>query len=216
MKPKSISGIVRDTAHETLCENIQAVYHRAVREGTSSFSVNWYANALRDCEAIAKTEKLPVRVVIGVVSALSPRMPWIWNLANAVRLIHGLTTTAYRANEAKGKRILAGESPLVVLGGLKTLAFFKNIRDAGTDDYHVTVDTWAVKVALGAEYYRLRISGVTPKQYKRIEAAYREVAEWVGDVNGCELQAITWHQIRIDCGFDDADWKVIDDFNPYS
>jgi hypothetical protein len=191
------------------------MYLRALREGTDALSKDWYARALRDCEAIAKSERLSVEKVIGVVSALSPRMPWIWNLANAVRLIHGRTTTAYRANEAKGKRILAGEAPLLVLGGLKTKAFYRNIRDAGTDDYHVTIDTWAVKVAMGEEYHRIRISGVTDKQYKRLEDVYREVAEWHG-VNGCEVQAVTWHQLRIDCGFDDAEWKVIDDFNPYS
>ena len=213
----SISGIVRDTDDFTLEQNIFKTYRHAVKARTDVISKNWYAKALRDCEAIAEAEDLQIERVVGIVSALSPRVPWIWNLANAVRLIHFETTTAYRANEAKAYKILAGASPLTTLGGLKTLAFYKNIRDAGTDDYHVTVDTWAVKVALGKEYYTQRISGVTAKQYKRIEAAYQRVAETLDhEVNGCQLQAITWVQVRIESGFNDAEWKVLDDFDPYA
>ena len=47
------------------------------------YGVTWYANAYSDCERIANLFGLPVNVVVGVVSALSPNNKWERNIENA-------------------------------------------------------------------------------------------------------------------------------------
>ena len=197
----------------TYHRNIFKVYSRAVAEGTDVLSKDWYSRARRDCETIANTHDLHVNLVIDVVAVLSPGMPWIWNLANAVRVILKRTTTAYPLNQRKARALLGGASRDLVVKGLKVSAFAENIRSSGTDD-GVTIDTWAIRVATGWRGGRID-QGATPKQHARLTEAYQFVAEALG-LRPCELQAITWHQVRIESGFDDAEWKVIDDYNPYS
>jgi hypothetical protein len=201
--------------HETFCQNITDVFYRARDAGTEGLSIDWYVRARRDCEQLARAHDLHIDLVIDVVAVLSPGMPWIWNLANAVRVIQGKTSTAYPNNVRKARALLGGGDRDEIVRGPKVTAFAENIRSSGTDD-GVTVDTWAIRVAGGTGWYKRNVKqGPTTKQHRRITQAYQEVAEWL-HLTPAQLQAITWHQVRIENGFDDADWKVIDDYNPYS
>jgi hypothetical protein len=206
---------LNSVTHEDFCQHILDVYYRAEREGTAALSKGWYSKARTDCETLANSTDLHVDLVIDVVAVLSPGMPWIWNVANAVRVINYQTSTAYPNNVRKARALLGGGDREEIVKGPKVTAFAENIRSSGTDD-GVTLDTWAIRVAGGPTWYKRVIKqGPTAKQHRRLTQAYTEVADRL-HLRPCELQAIVWHQIRIENGFDDVDWKVIDDYNPYS
>jgi hypothetical protein len=184
---------IHELTDKQIRNNISDLYLDAVRLGEPA-SANWYRKAHDDCKVIANLYELPLEVFIGVVAALSPRMTWHYNIREAVRLIHGMRIRAYGANRAKALRILNGEKPLDVLGGNKVRSFYVNILSRGEDDSRVTIDVWALRVALG-KHLEGQTGYVTDKQYHRLVSAYKDVAKKFG-VLATELQAITWVHIK--------------------
>lgn len=190
---------VHEVSDETFVTNISNVYLDAVRLGDDVTTRDWYTIARNDCQAIAEQFDLALKVVVGIVTALSPATFWQRNLRATMRLIQGLRCEGYKANVIKGQRILAGEEPLDVLGGDKVRAFYRNIISSGDDCSCVTVDRWATKVALGRTEWNSIQKAPTKKQYVRLENAYKSVSRDL-DIPVTELQAITWshikHQVR--------------------
>ena len=187
---------IQDVTHEQIVTNITQVYTCAV-DCNRTEAGDWYRNAHDQCRIIATSLEMPLDTFLGVVAALSPQMNWKYNIREAVRLVHGMRCLGYGRNIAKAKRILLnGEQPLDVLGGNKVRAFYCNLRDGGANDQHVTIDTWALRIALGKDGYTQKISGITDKQYKRLVKAYQQVAAEFG-ILATELQAITWVHVRV-------------------
>ena len=56
-------------------KNIILVYHLA-NPSEIKHGLTWYVNALTDCKKIANDLDLPIHIVVGVVSALSPNNKW--------------------------------------------------------------------------------------------------------------------------------------------
>ena len=167
--------------------HVMTVYRRAtaddIREGMS-----WYAGA----HEIAR-EASDVAVGAGILSALSPRMPWKRNVILArAGFVAPLTGGALTNSISAANRILAGENPLDVLGGLKTRAFYGNILDPN-DSEIVTVDTHAIKIA------GIDRDSVGKGLYRAIADGYREAAEYVG-ILPQQMQAITWTTWRRERG----------------
>jgi hypothetical protein len=63
-------------------KNIIAIYKLA-NPSEIKHGLTWYVNANTDCMRIANTLELPLHIVIGVVSALSPNNKWERNIVNA-------------------------------------------------------------------------------------------------------------------------------------
>ena len=63
-------------------KNIIAVYKMATPDEIKQ-GIEWYLNATSDCKNIADRLSLPLHIVIGVLSALSPNNKWSRNLPNA-------------------------------------------------------------------------------------------------------------------------------------
>lgn len=171
----------------TYSDNILAVYRRAtpadIMEGMS-----WYQNA----HLIAR-EAGNVAVGAGILSALSPRMPWSRNVALARQgFVAPLTGGALTRSIAAANAILGGANPLDILGGLKTRAFFDNILNPLTSD-EITVDTHAIKIA------GLDRDSVGKGLYRDIANGYREAADIVG-IMPLEMQAVTWTVYRNEKG----------------
>jgi len=168
--------------------HIMHVYKRATdadkREGLS-----WYAGA----HAIA-CEAGDVSKGAGILSALSPRMPWDRNVKLArLAFTQPLTGGALSMSIDKVNAIRNGVHPTIALGnGLKTLAFYANILDP-SDAFTVTVDTHAIKIA------GINRDSVGKNAYKRIAEGYRECAEYVG-ILPQQMQAITWTTWRRERG----------------
>lgn len=155
-------------------------------------------NLKQEFELTKDLEDITERV-IGVTSAISPRMRWDVNKENAIRLIKAVESgepisslkLGILANITKGAWIWqAGDYDL--LGSMKVWNFYKNIWTP-FDSRFVTVDTWAWRVATN----RLddTYNGLTTNQYESLAEAYRTVADEIGSITN-QLQAITWLVVR--------------------
>ncbi len=63
-------------------KNIIACRRRAKPQDVAQ-GIAWYAEAYEECRTIADKHDLPIRVVVGVVAALSPNNRWTTNVSNA-------------------------------------------------------------------------------------------------------------------------------------
>ena len=152
--------------------------------------LSWYYEAGAFCSALGKETGFKSDHVAQCVAILSPQVPWDSNKRNAALLATALTTeVSFFATEDQKTKALAaliGEYVLPVTAR-KTFSFAENISNPCS--LRVTVDRHAVKVALNdltADQVR-----ITPLHYKRIEAAYCEVARNNG-LLPYQVQAITW------------------------
>lgn len=140
-----------------------------------------------------------LRVGAGIISALSPKTHWDNNIIYARQLVQsGYVPQQTASNNNKAIRILNGEEPLNVLGGVKVIPFFNAIVSPTGNDPVPVIDRHAGSVYLGRS--------LTEKQQKklanigvvtRIQNAYRRVAS-TSNLHVHSVQAITWIQWRLE------------------
>lgn len=183
--------------------NILAVFFAAT-DSEILHGSRWYADALSVCSTVAQTTGLPVSTVVGVTAALSPNNRWPRNQADAAALCRAFSNgtladaaavkvSTFNGNKQKALRILSGESPIKVLGGLKVRAFYSCILG----DDAVCVDGHAYAIWLGEYVPTTKTPKISPKLYASIAAAYGQAAETINGVmdtsySAAQIQAITW------------------------
>jgi len=182
-------------------KNIIAVYKMATPDEIKQ-GIEWYLNATSDCKNIADRLRLPLHIVIGVVSALSPNNKWKRNIVNADELctafINGqdmdsIKVSTYHKMKQKAWSILrlmpTYDDAVTILNGKKIVSFFKNING---DESEITIDGHARNI-----YYNDRQGLTTPNtnikksEYADIQVAYLRASKKLG-IKAYELQAITW------------------------
>ena len=182
-------------------KNIIAIYKLA-NPSEIKHGLTWYVNANTDCMRIANTLELPLHIVIGVVSALSPNNKWERNIVNAEDLcnafINGqdmdsIKVSTYHKMKEKAWSILQSmpsyDETITILNGKKIVSFFRNISGDETD---ITIDGHARNI-----YYNDRQGLTTPNtnirklEYLDIQKAYLRASKKLG-IKAYELQAITW------------------------
>lgn len=181
--------------------NILAVYFSAnaaeLHEGHE-----WYNNARDICRHIADDTKLSLEKVVGVLAALSPNNRWDKNVADTERLIKVfqagedtdlIKVSTYNKNKEKAVRILNGELPLDVLGGLKVRAFYRCILGSNA----VCIDGHAYAIWAGERISTTKTPSISPKLYAAIADDYRTAALQISEIKGvelspCQVQAVTW------------------------
>ena len=182
-------------------KNIIAIYKLA-NPSEIKHGLTWYVNANTDCMKIANTLELPLHIVIGVVSALSPNNKWERNIINAQDLctafmngqdMDSIKVSTYHKMKQKAWHILetmpSYEETITILNGKKIVSFFRNISGDETD---ITIDGHARNI-----YYNDRQGLTTPNtnikknEYLDIQKAYLRASKKLG-VKAYELQAITW------------------------
>lgn len=155
----------------------------------------WYNHARLFCLMKSLEYNVSQEKIAAVLSVLSPRVKWEQNLKDVELVIWSFQESipyqevparAYKANVAKAYRILEGQRPEF---GQKTYSFYNCIVFPDTQD--VCIDIWAAR-ALG--YSKSKIS---KKDYKAMQAQYREAAQEIG-IEPYKLQAIIWVKIRHD------------------
>ena len=186
-------------------ENIISIYQMATPEEKRD-GIVWYVNAYADCKRIAVDLNVPIHIVVGIVSALSPNNKWDRNVMNARDLIRGflngehaedIKVSTYHAMKKKAWSILEAmpdnEGVITILNGQKITAFYRNImgHDTCTVDGHAKNIYYGVRHGLTDDK-----SNVGKKEYQEISQAYVEAGKKVR-VNGrslkaFEIQAITW------------------------
>jgi len=182
-------------------KNIIAIYKLA-KPSEIKHGLTWYVNANSDCKEIAEKLELPLHIVVGVVSALSPNNKWERNIVNAEELciafINGqdmdsIKVSTYHKMKQKAWHILktmpSYDETIDILNGKKIVSFFRNISGDETD---ITIDGHARNI-----YYNDRQGLTTPNtnirklEYKDIQKAYLRASKKLG-IKAYELQAITW------------------------
>lgn len=182
-------------------KNIIAIYKLA-KPSEIKHGLTWYVNANSDCKEIAEKLELPLHIVIGVVSALSPNNKWERNVINAEDLctafINGqdmdsIKVSTYHKMKEKAWSILQSmpsyDETIEILNGKKIVSFFRNISGDETD---ITIDGHARNI-----YYNDKQGLTTPNtnikknEYKDIQKAYLRASKKLG-IKAYELQAITW------------------------
>jgi len=149
----------------------------------------WYRQALDSITDTATLYGMTPDAVAGIVAALSPRMRWEANIADAVRIISGRgQVRALGRNAVKARRILAGEDWRDVLLGPKVRAFAANLSG---DMQEVTVDVWMARALTGGALSEPRSDG----DYREMARAVRAVAGEYG-LPPAVLQAVAWTAVR--------------------
>lgn len=194
----------RENARRRYARALTAVYDRATAD-QRSYGADWYGQAHAAAAAIAAEHPdCTLENAAGAIAALSPRIHWAQNVADAERLAHwyfaddeadgyvplyALRLSAYSAQQHKAVDCLAdGMDPLDVLRGPKESAFYRNI--VGDTDA-VTVDVW---IARAASRGQLHAPG-TRSNYADMAAGLRRAARTVG-VTPRDFQAAVWVTIR--------------------
>ena len=182
-------------------KNIIAIYKLA-NPSEIKHGLTWYVNATKDCKEIAIKYDLPIHIVIGVVSALSPNNKWERNIVNADDLckafidgqdMDSIKVSTYHRMKQKAWSILeqmpSYDETIKILNGKKIVSFFKNISG---DESDITIDGHARNI-----YYNDRQGLTTPNtnirklEYLDIQKAYLRASKKLG-IKAYELQAITW------------------------
>ncbi len=148
----------------------------------------WYAEGEALIDELAAEHDLTREAVAAVVAHLSPRTTWARNVEGARKLLAtGEAPGCLGANIDRALSALDSDDPLATLNGPKTSRFALNLLG---DREAVTVDVWAVRVALGdredAEKVLARAG-----MYLALEHAYRVAAQRIG-ADPVTVQATTW------------------------
>lgn len=172
-----------------MVENILATYHRATLEQRAS-GRRWYPLAGRIVEAIAADTRSDAVRVAYALSALSPRNPWRWNVADAYSFAEarqqGRTmprATTFKRNQEAAWLALSSDTAPWCTAAPKVSAFVAAIMG---NPLSVVVDVWAVRVALTEDRKTITLS-----DYVDIAEAYKDAARAIGE-QPRDMQAITW------------------------
>ncbi len=176
--------------HEDMVANILLYRAQASAEQVEA-GKGWYPKARAIIGIIADATGTEPRRVCYALSALSPRNPWRWNVADAYAFAEaraeGRTmprATTFKRNWLAAWRALDGNVNPWAGAAPKVNAFVSAIMgDSGA----VVVDTWAVRVATGGSKSRVN----NDDEYAKVAAAYTEAARQLGEAPR-DVQAITW------------------------
>lgn len=177
-------------------DNIWAMYNTATdkekRDGNQ-----WYALALEQAQSLATDTKLDLKVVIGVISAVSPRNNWTKNMVDASNMCRAfvsgwnpfdVTVSTFDSFKQTAVDILESGDPSL-LSGVKRLAFARTISDP--DGSEVCIDGHAYNVYVGYRAVSDKSVRVTSARFARAAGAYAEVADELGLLPN-QVQATTW------------------------
>lgn len=149
----------------------------------------WYPDAERFARTVARDTGMTRATVCGIIAALSPRLQWSKNREYAARHASGYDVPGLTLSRERAGAIREGATPLSVLGGPKTRAFYRNMMG---DTRPVAVDCHA---ACAANWTADKDTAPTDKQYRTIADAYRIAARECGETPR-SMQAIVWIVIR--------------------
>jgi len=141
----------------------------------------WYLHANAFAHQLANKYDTTFTIAAGIISAVSPRMPWLRNKRVAESILKNFRKydslsaldaakaikLGMGANVAMAIKIARGESISDTLTGTKRRSFYNNIVEPLTGIDSVTVDTWMLNAFVNA-------CGITKKDAEKfVRANYR-------------------------------------------
>ena len=187
------------------CSDLHGSYNNIldlkVTRTNQSSGAKWYKEANEIAYSLGKLAGFsnPIRRVqvgAGILAALSPQTEWGDNIHMAHMVVGGGTATGQTTvNNEKAFKILSGEHPLEVLGGLKVVPFYKAIVSPLGDNTPV-IDRHSAAVYMGRPLSERELGFLaSPVINRRIAGAYIRAALHQG-VHPNTLQAQSWLQWR--------------------
>jgi hypothetical protein len=175
---------------DTMAENVLATY-RTASDAQRGDGILWYAGAHALAVTLARSAGHETLRAAGVISALSPRMPWERNQKLAIRTYAegGISNGALGVSVRKADAIYRGASVLDTLKAPKTKAFAVIIADP-TNTYDVVIDRHAMSIAHGRRVNNDEMAA-PKRRYQTYADAYRKAAAEIG-ITPSQMQAITW------------------------
>ena len=184
----------------TYLNNILSVYAQATTTERDS-GLTWYSDALTACQALADTYQLPLRIVVGVVAALSPTNRWERNLIDADNMLRVFTQGGYVEDTApctyktmrdKAWDILqtnphTDDDVAFLLRGPKITDFFYCIMGKET----CVIDGHAWCIASADRRTLQEVPNIGKGLREELQASYVEAGASVG-LTAYEMQAVTW------------------------
>lgn len=164
----------------------------------------WYADGQATVADIADRAGIGMERAAIIVAHLSPRTRWSFNVAGAYQLAIQRQADGCMANNvARALAALDADDPWSTFGPMahKTRRFARNLLG---DHSVITVDTWAMRVAMGRGWgvnWRtdrtddLERLITRPGIYEAIERAYLNAGKHA-NLPGPIIQAITWVAAR--------------------
>lgn len=181
----------RSRQFNTLIRNITTTHDQLHKDYPHVLKAGkqWYDQAQEIAEKVGKGN---VHQGAGILAALSPQKGWEPNVRMAHEVSKSGTTTGQTGSQLrKAQRILEGEHPTDVLGGMKETSFYHNIADPN-DPHHVTVDRHAHDVAVGKKYGAAERGLGAKGRYDTFHGAYDLAAKRLGIETPSRLQAGVW------------------------
>lgn len=204
-------------SRELFVANIRASYYNAVQYPLiHRAGLTWYERARQEASEIAKRHRVSLECAIGVISALSPRNPWEYNLVATdvcLRVIlaggsaSDFKVRTYNGNKEKAVMIAKGEAPTSILSGSKTRDFYQNILEPSHKTV-VVLDGHALHVALGKIAALEEAPSLSDKCYHFFADCYRQACleinadSLVGGILPSQVQAVAWQYYRVLKGYD--------------
>lgn len=177
------------STHEQAVRAILDVWESA-DENALADGRTWYGIALGTAYDVSAIGGMSLQSAAAVIAHLSPRVSWSRNVSGALALAGGERPAGMMsANIERARKAIDAPDPLATFGpaAQKTAAFARNILG---DEQAVTVDVWALRVAMLSPDSDLRGA-----RYEAVADAYREAAHRAG-VTPAVMQATTWVAIR--------------------
>lgn len=140
-----------------VCDEISAII-KSVSTSDAVNAAGWYFSTNAYAASLANEFNTSLEIVSGIISAVSPRMPWLRNKRVAREILANLGTVASLSSEGAAKvmglglisnvkmaiEIARGADISETLSGVKRRSFFNNIAAPYSTD-SVTVDTWMLQ-----------------------------------------------------------------------
>ncbi|GAA3536985.1 hypothetical protein GCM10022419_016000 [Nonomuraea rosea] len=173
---------------EMYVNNILRVWDSATHDQLER-GLNWYRTANQLAHMISGGN---VVAGAGVIAALSANKSWSENTKLAARaFLKGQASGHVGDAINKAARIMAGESPTVVLPmASKTGHFFRCIADP-TDSDAICIDRHAHDIAVGQRYGNADRGLGSKGRYALMADLYREAASRLGYLPQ-QIQAVAW------------------------
>ena len=165
---------------------------------------SWYLTQRNTIENISYVYDKSMMLVTALIAATSPLKSWVEN----VNIVHDILIDP--ASPVKHTELIKGkvqallnlgregqynsEIMLNILGGRKIKSFFTNLYWK-YDSSVVTIDRYALCVAINCRENNVKYSGISDRVYSIVERAYMNVANKY-HVLPSRVQAFCWEKLR--------------------